>query len=122
MNASEPAVVTLSPSLYGMDDGFSSKPPLRRESEIAETPQCSRNNKTFSVSRHSEMPARLEDEHPRNKVHFPSEPHHRKRSWNNGTISLENALDRTTAIMSATPAPSVQLPDVQQATKNPRYH
>lgn len=115
-NASEPAGVTRDPSWDGLDDGRLSQPPLRRERERGETPLRSRNNETPSVSHRSETPARLEDE-ARNEVHLPSAPRHRKRPRTNGAVSLADALDRVSAVMSAPRAPSVQLPSVQQATE-----
>ena len=77
----------------------------------------SRNNETPSVSHRSKMLARLEDDYPRNMVHLISPPRHRKRSRTKGAVLLDDALDRVTAVISASPAPSVQLPAVQQATK-----
>uniref|UniRef100_M4BIC0 Uncharacterized protein n=1 Tax=Hyaloperonospora arabidopsidis (strain Emoy2) TaxID=559515 RepID=M4BIC0_HYAAE len=115
--ASKAAGGTRSPSPDGLDDGSPSKTPLRREPESAETPLRSRNNETPSVSRHSQMPARLEDGHPRNEVQLPSVLRHRKRSKTNGAVSLADALDRVTAVMSAPPALSVQMPAVQQVTE-----
>ena len=111
-NAFEPAGVTRSPGPDELDDGSLSQPPLRREHERAETHLRSRNNETYSVSRRRAMPARLEDYHPRNKVHLPSPPRHRKRSRTNGAVLLADALDRVIAVMSTSPAPSVQLPEV----------